>query len=193
MSDETTGTPEAPTIPAATPEVAPAEPTKEEKPLTAEDALYWQKEAKEKGKAEAALRSRLRELERAEEARKQAEMSEAEKLTAELERIKGENSELLSFKQQVAIRDAVTDAARDPQLGVRRPEALHKLVNHGALQFDEEGKIVEKSLSAEIARIKDDFPELFYSSGGSANGGDGVIAQTGFDMNNLIRRKAGRI
>ncbi len=199
MSDNT-GTPEAPNaaeIPAVTPEVKPdAETT--EKPLTADDAAFWRKEAKEKASAEAALRKRLKDFERDAEARKQSEMSEAEKLQAELQRVKGENSELLTFKQSTAIRDAVTDAARDPQLGARRPEALHKLVDHGALEFDDDGKLIEKSLSREIARIKDDFPELFFASGGSANGGDGArnaVGQAGqsFDMNALIRRQTGRI
>ena len=163
--------------------------TENQEAISLEEAKKLRSEAR-------SLRHRLREFEQTEEARKQSELSETQRLQTELERIKAENSELLSFRQQTAIRDAVTDAARDPQLGAKRPEALHKLVSHDALKFDDDGNLDAKSLATEIARIKADFPELFYVLGGSANGGDGArngaTPQT-VDMNAAMRRMMGRI
>lgn len=153
------------------PETPPADPPVDDKPdLTAKELSQAKKEAQN-------LRARLRAAEK---------LAQDEKTRADT--LDSEKSDLLSKVQRSQAERAIVDAARDPQVGAKRPEAIADLIDLSKLKFEDSGV---GGVAEEIARVKAKFPELFNTTG-SADGAAGKDPITGDDMNNLIRRSAGR-
>jgi len=125
------------------------------------------------------LRARLR----TQEAATAAEKTRADELDSKV-------ADLSSKVQRSQVERATVEAARDPQVGAKRPEAIAKLIDMSKVTFDDKG--MPTGITEELTRIKSDFPELFHTSGsadGAAGKGDPVDAG---DMNSTIRRAAGR-
>lgn len=123
------------------------------------------------------LRARLRQAE--------AAAAEAKAKVGELD---SEKSDLLNQVRRSQAERAIIDVARNPQVGARRPEAVAELVDISQLEFDEKGNV--KGVEDALAKVKERFPELFYS-GGSADGGKTGDVPVKSDMNAVIRRLAG--
>lgn len=84
-------------------------------------------------------RKRLEELEAAETARKQAEMTETDKLRAELEAAKAEAVKAQAAAQEMLIRSAfVAEAAK---VGASHPEDVYLLADRSAVSVDDKGKV----------------------------------------------------
>ncbi len=85
----------------------------------------------------AGLRGRLRTLEKAEEERQQASMTEVERLKAQLAAKDSEIAELRTRDGERTVRLAVVEVAN--RLGFRNPEMAYKLLDADAVVRDDEG------------------------------------------------------
>ncbi len=110
---------------------------------------------------------------------KQAQMTETQKLRAQLDQISKENNDLKSRVQTATAERAATKA------GALYPDLVAAKIPSDALSDD-------KKLDAAIADIKKAYPALFgKAGGGSADGGAGGKT-VGNSMNDFIRKAAGR-
>jgi hypothetical protein len=114
---------------------------------------------------------------------KDAELSEAERTAKRVQEL----------EKEIRLRDAketVAEAAR--KAGAANTAAVYKLT-YSMLEFDDAGKV--SNLRDVIDAAKADAPELFPKRPGSGNGGSGNEGSSGSfsrNMNDLIRRSAGR-
>jgi|SRR4249920_1204463 hypothetical protein len=130
-----------------------------------------------------AQRIRLEEKRKFEKQLKDAELTEQERTAKRVEEL----------EKEIRLRDAreaVTEAAR--KAGAANAPAVYKLVRD-MLEFDDKtGQVSNLREALEMARA--DAPEFFPKRPGSGNGGEGSGGSTSFsrNMNDLIRRSAGR-
>lgn len=111
---------------------------------------------------------------------KQGQMTEQQKLQAQLDSLTKENTELKSRVQMATAERAATRA------GALYPDLVAAKIPAEALEDD-------KKLETAVADIKKQYPALFgRSAGGSADGGAGGGRPAGGGMNDFIRRAAGR-
>lgn len=126
---------------------------------------------------------RLEEKRKFEKQLKDAELSEAERTAKRVQEL----------EKEIRLRDAketVAEAAR--KAGAVNTGAVYKLV-YSMLEFDDAGKV--SNLRDVIDAAKADAPEFFPKRPGSGNGGSGNEGSSGSfsrNMNDLIRRSAGR-
>lgn len=120
--------------------------------------------------------------------RENADLSEAEKLRKDLDEATKRAGELEQQVRAGAVKDAVTSAAADA--GATRPHAVWRLVEQGAVQVGEDGKVT--GVKDAVDQVKKEFPELFRAPNGTANGGTSGGGADTTDMSALIRRSAGR-
>jgi len=112
-----------------------------------------------------------------------AQLSETERLKAELEARK---AEVRSLKTEGALLNAIKTAGGDD------PEVISAWIQSKlTIEFDDEDKI--SNLKDLLSEARERIPTRFPRRPGSANGGDGKPTGIGADMNSLIRRAAGRI
>lgn len=132
------------------------------------------------------LRGRIAALEKAEQQRKDAALSDLEKAQQRITELESEKAESLVREQARTLRLATEAAAR--KLGFWDPDVAYGLVDRNAVEFDDDGnpRNVERLL-ADIAKAK---PRLVSQPdfGGGPRGPSGE----GPDMNAIIRRAAGR-
>lgn len=155
----------------------------------AEAATRATQAAAEANREAAATRKRLRDLEAAEQQRKQEGMTELEKMTARAEAAEQERDEARNSLATRDFRDNVTEAAR--ALGFRNPGLAHRLVEQPAVLADD-GKLDSKKLDAALRDVLKAEPYLGTAAG--ADAGAGRRAGTGQgqpSMNDLIRERAG--
>lgn len=130
---------------------------------------------------------------KAADAEKRAKALEDEKLT-ESERTKKERDEALARAEaaeakvnQALVTTQFTTAAR--AAGALYPEQLHRLAEASELALGEDGKIA--GIATTMARLRKEYPALF-GAGGSGDGRAGTQNRQAGDMNDWIRRQAGR-
>jgi hypothetical protein len=112
---------------------------------------------------------------------KDAQLSEAERATKRIQEL----------EQEIRLRDAretIADAAR--KANSSNGGAVYKLVRD-MLEFDDKTGQVS-NLRDVIDYARETAPELFPKRPGSGNGGDGQAGSFSRNMNDLIRRSAGR-
>lgn len=119
-----------------------------------------------------------------------ASLSESERRDNALAALEREKADWDRERQDMQTREAVTVAAL--RIGYADPADAYSLIDRAALEFDDSGKPrnVDKLLSDLIAAK----PYLAGASrpGGSFDGGPRGAAATGSNMNDMIRRAAGR-
>ena len=115
--------------------------------------------------------------------------TELEKLTTERDTLKKRVEALEGEIRSGALRTQVAAAAN--AAGAYYPDDVFKLLDSDAFDVDDDGKL--KNVTKLIADLKKDKPVLF-QRGGGADGGAGSRngAATGANMNDTIRRAAGR-
>lgn len=139
-------------IPESTEGATGATSTTGETPKTIEAVLAELEKAKAALKAanseSASRRKRLEELEKAEQERAQAQLSETEKLKAQLAEMAGNAEKVAAELQATRIRSAVLTKAGE--LGFVSPEDAAALADMSAVQIDDDGKVTgfEKALEA---------------------------------------------
>jgi hypothetical protein len=158
---------------------APANPeTQTGKPEAATDAKFSQADldrliAKAKRDEKARLEKQVSD----------AQLSETERLKAELEARK---AEVRSLKTEGALNAAIKAAGGDD------PEVIQAWIQSKlTVEFDDDDKI--SNLKELLSEARERIPSRFPRRPGSANGGDGKPSGIGADMNSLIRRAAGRL
>lgn len=115
-----------------------------------------------------------------------SQMTETERMKAELDEVKTTNAKLTSDYTTLRIAQQFTEAARSA--GARYPDVLHKFATPSELTLNDKGEI--ENLNGTLTRLKQAYPELF-GPGGTADGraGNGQPAAGG--MNSMIRQAAG--
>ena len=137
---------------------------------TQEDpAAHW-REAKKKADREAKnLRERLQAYEQAEEERKQAAMSDLERVQSEAEKVKAERetlsgeldeayAQIARMTEEQEIRGALSEADIKPN----RMKAAMRLVDFDSLDVDDDGNIT--GVKEAIKALKKEAPEFFRGS-----------------------------
>lgn len=115
---------------------------------------------------------------------KDAELSETDRLKKQLEDYDTELNDLRTKDRERRAQDAVVTAAA----GAINPKAIWRMVR-ADISYDTDGK--PTNLDDLIAVTRADYPELFRSPNGSADGGAGAGGTpAGQDINSLIRQMA---
>ena len=122
----------------------------------------------EKGKAEKSLRDRLRKLEKDEADRKQAEMTEADKLRADREAFDTERKTFAQSQRDFTARTEVITEAQKAGFKVS-PERVFALVK-GDIEFDDDGK--PTNVGAVVAQLAKDEPGMIGAQNGSPTNPD---------------------
>jgi hypothetical protein len=124
--------------------------------------------------------------------REQQEMTDAERTAARLKEFEAKEQEWERERRDLRLQTAITAAAT--KAGALNPEILHRLVDGGAVEWnDETGQ--PKNLTAVVNELKREYPAMFRTHGGagSADAGAGNGGnRPEQSMNDLIRRAAGR-
>lgn len=166
-----------------TPETSTTAATAEEAPLGAEGIAALRREREQREAAERANRKLAAELKAYQDKDKTESERNAERI-AELERT---NSELVAKRREDALRLAASAEAR--KLGFRNPDIAHRLVA-GTVEFDDSG--TPKNLDRLLADIAKSEPYLVNGTTDFGGGPRGSAPATGQNMNDAIRRAAGR-
>lgn len=148
---------------------------------TIEKLRGFEKQSKAQERELAQARAKLRELE-------DAKLSETEKAQARVKELEAERESWQRERRELAARDAVMSEAE--KLKAKFPSKVFKLIASD-IEYTDDGK--PTNIPALLKATRDEFPELFLSQNGSADGGAGNgRAPSGFDMTAEIRRAAGR-
>ena len=115
-----------------------------------------------------------------------ASLSEAERMSAENSELKAKVADHERTIRDQSVRAAAQDAAS--KLGFRSPALAYRLLDRDAIDFGEDGapRNVEKLLT-DVAKA-----DPYLLSGADFGGGQRGRSAAGPDMNDLIRRAAGR-
>lgn len=136
-------------------------------------------------KEAAAARTRLKAFEKAEQDRKDADLSDLQKAQTRIAELEQEREAWTLQQQESRLRMASLSAAQ--KLGFREPDLAFRLLDQGAVQYAEDGtpRNVEQLLTA-LAKAS---PYLVTA----ADFGGGTRGQpaSGAGMNEIIRRAAG--
>lgn len=162
---------------------APAEGGDDE-PMTLGEARKLRREA-------ATLRDRLAELDRAEQERRQASMTELEKVTAKATTLE---QELAQARQELADeRLGRSIEATASRLGFANPDDAYRLLDRKALELDDDGrpKALDKALQ-ELLRARPYLAATRVTGGADAGTGNGTGGGARPSMNDLIRGAAGK-
>lgn len=133
---------------------------------------------------------RLEAFETAEKTRKEAEMSEADRLKAELKDIKAQHTQATAQLQEARVKDAARNAAAALSLTFN-PGALEDAVKLGVfadLEFTEDGK--PKGMNDALKQLQKERPHYFAAQPSSADIGATAKgkAQNGTDPSSFASR-----
>jgi hypothetical protein len=174
----------------------------EEEPKKEEDKTDWKAESRKHEKRAKSERSKSEKLEKELQAEREKNQTDQEK---ELEKARKEGKAEAESKVQEERRNdrlevAVAKRAKDVADVDDVLLNIQRAIDAGEIDedeiFDDKGKVQTKALNTEIDDLLDRKPHL--KAGGSrrpsgrANGGEGSGGDDDGDMNDLIRRKAGR-
>lgn len=139
-------------------------------------------------KENASFRTRLKALEKAEEDRQTASLSDIEKRDRRIAELERENAEHLSRAQESTVRMAVLEAAA--RLGFRSPELAYRALDRSTVEFKDDGsprnvdKLLRELLEREPYLAK---PATAPDFGG---GSRGQLPSNEPSMNELMRAAA---
>lgn len=151
-------------------------------PTQAADLTTLQAELARERKAREAAEKKARDAE-------QANMSEQEKRNARLAELEAEKATWDMERQTLILRQAAFQAASSA--GALYPDLVAQYVNPASVEWDKDGK--PTNMAKVVADARQAYPALFRATPGTADGGAGAgAARTGSNMNDLIRRGAGR-
>jgi len=110
--------------------------------------------------------------------REQADMTEVDRLKAQLAEAekreadaKAREAALQQQHRETQTRHALEDAARAAGMG--KAAAIWKLADLDALEYEEGGPPKDKSIEKVVARVKEEYPELFGEAAGQSKPGNG--------------------
>lgn len=128
----------------------------------------------------------LREAQRKAAAADSATLSEQERLTKRLAELEAKEREWETERRETRLKERTVAALEGAR--AKSPARVYRLLRPD-LELDDDGE--PRNLAAVLRTTKQEFPELFYATNGSADGGAGTggVEQ---DMNVMIRRAAGR-
>lgn len=139
-------------------------------------------------KENASFRTRLKALEKVEEDRQTASLSDIEKRDRRIAELERENADHLARATESTVRMVVLDTAA--RLGFRSPELAYRALDHAALEFKDDGtpRNVEKLLN----ELLDREPYLGKPAGAPDFGGGprGRTPSSTPGMNELLRAAA---
>lgn len=131
------------------------------------------------------------ELEAWKRQREQTDMSETERRDARLKEYEAKEQAWDRERQSLRLETAITAVAT--KAGAVNPEILHRLVDFGAVEWNDAGQ--PKNLTSIVNELKREYPAMFRTHGGAGNADAGAGNggnQAALSMNSLIRRAAGR-
>ncbi len=131
------------------------------------------------------LAKELKDAQQALKAREDADLSEVEKLKRDLTTVADERTHYQSQLRELRAKDAVVSAAA---LAIK-PDAIWRMLRTD-VEFDDDGQ--PANIKALVDGVKRDFPELFRSANGNADGGVNGRAVINDDMNTRIRAELRR-
>lgn len=148
-------------------------------------------EAKKLRSEAKSLRDRLRAFEKAEEERKNAELSEVERRDKEIGTLREQLTAAQERERTYALRDAIDGALRAESFAHTLKAPVADLLHFLPADLDpEDGKAVAKALGDLTASRAYLFePKARRPGSADAGGGTGAVA---IGMNDMIRRAAGR-
>lgn len=94
--------------------------------------------------------------------------------------------EIRSFRIDAAVASALSDVR------AVNPKTLARLIDRGKVEWDDKGAIKSDSITAQIATLRKESPELFVAGAGRVDAGASSVGKPASDMNAAIRRAAGR-
>jgi hypothetical protein len=134
------------------------------------------------------LRRRLNDLEAADKARAEAELSEVEKANKRIAELEQRNAEQAQAHQTLVVREAVVTAAR--KAGFWDPDLAVALVDLADVEFAENGQ--PKNIDRLVAEVVKAKPRLINGTADSGLGPRGTATNPSEDINTFIRRATGR-
>ena len=149
----------------------------------------YEEKIKKTNAENASLRRRLKELEDAQKTREDVELTELQRLQKQTEELSEISINRESAARNLLLKNAV--AEHGASLGARSINALAKLIDSDALEFDIDNLTVS-GVEEQLKRLKKEEPDLFVSA--KTDGGAGGVGRPGTvqTMNDMLRRKAGR-
>lgn len=148
----------------------------------ASDLTALQAELAREKRAREAAEKKARDIE-------QATMTEQQRKDARLAELEAEQANWTMERQTLILRQAAFQAAT--AAGALYPDLVAQYVNPASVEWDKDGK--PTNIGKVVADARQAYPALFRATPGSADGGAGAgAAPTGTNMNDLIRRGAGR-
>lgn len=140
-------------------------------------------------------RTDLRRFQQADEQRKNAELTEAQRLAKQVEELTGQIGTYQRRERDYALRDAIAEAVADERFGhqlVASPQRVIRLLDAEAVQWDGDRPTNVRGL---LARMIETDGYLFQPKPrrpGSGDGGAGGDRRPAADMNHLLRQAVGR-
>lgn len=132
------------------------------------------------------LRTRLRAAETAEQERARAEMTELQRATDRATQLEKDLEAERTARRETTLRLETVSAAR--RLGFRDPELAYRLI--GDVDYNDKGE--PKNLDKMLADLSKSHPYLVNGTSDYGGGPRGTPPSSGPDMNDAIRRAAGR-
>jgi len=138
------------------------------------------------------LRTRLKAFEDAKKTADEAKLSDAERIASRQQALESENTDLKRQLREERTRNRIVGAAQ--RLGFADPSDAFRLIDHSTLEYDDAGepRHVDKTLS-DLLKAKPYLASAQARAAGSADGGvRSTSTGSGPDMNDMLRRAAGR-
>lgn len=136
----------------------------------------------------ASYRTRVRELERVQAQAAAASMTDLERANARVAELERLNADALIREQDRTVRlSAIEEATR---LNFRSPDLAYRLIDRAEIDFDDAG--TPKNIAKLLEGILKREPYLVKGSTADFGGGNRGGSPQGIDMNQIIRRAAGR-
>jgi len=142
-------------------------------------------------RAEAAeYRKRLRELEGKVKADEEAKLTEQERLQKRLAELERQQAEWERERQEIILQRTVENVAL--RMGIKYPDVAWKLIDLAKVDFDDGG--TPTNIEALLKEVIQKYPEIANNShfARNAGAGSGNAVRATIDMNDWIRKRAGR-
>jgi hypothetical protein len=138
-------------------------------------------EARKLRREAASLRKRIEEHEA-------SKLSETQKLQRQNQELQTQLAALLSERQERATQAQIAAAAG--KAGALYPDTLYRLADSADIELDEAGNV--RNATALVNKLRQTYPALFRAVSVDGGAGGSVHANDANEINNLIRRAAGR-
>lgn len=145
-------------------------------------------EAKKLRSEAASLRKRLKAFEESEAKRSDSEKSEAQRAADRLAALEAELNTERSARRSLLVQSTAAATAR--KLGFKNPDLAQRLISANDVEFGDDG--TPTNVERLLADAAKEFPDLVGGTTDFGGGPRGQAAGGQKDMNNFIRRAAGR-